>query len=326
MANISTKYLGFELKSPIIASSSDFTSNIESIIKLEKVGCGAIVLKSIFEEQILNEIDSLKMNNMFETYSSSEDYIAFYTKKHELDKYLQFIKDAKKNIEIPVIASIHCTTGGKWTEFIPQIENAGADALELNIFILPSEINFSAKDIENRYFSIIEDVKQKTKLPIALKMHHYFTNLAQISVEFSNKVDSLVLFNRFFNPDIDIKTEKINSAGSFSLPEDNYLIQRWIGILRKYISKNLSASGGIHNAETIIKNILAGADVVQVASVLYKNDFEIISKMNNELKAWMENKSYTQIDDFKGKLSYSNISNPNLYEKAQFMKYFSDYK
>jgi len=325
MANISTKYLGLELKSPVIASSSDFTSNIENIIELEKAGCGAIVLKSIFEEQILMEIDSLRMNNMFDSYSDNENYIAYYTKKHEVDSYLQLIKDAKKQIQIPVIASVHCSTNGKWTEFLPQIEKAGADAIEINAFILPSNPNTSADEIEKSYISIIEAVRKNTKLPIALKLHHYFTDIARIFKTFAQKVDSLVLFNRFFNPDIDIENFKINSGGSFSLPEDNYLIQRWIGIIRPLVNCNLAASGGIYNSETAIKNLLAGADVIQIASVLYKNGVETVTQINEELKLWMQKKSFTQIADFKGKMSQSNIPNSNLYERAQFMKYFSDF-
>jgi len=326
MTNISTKYLGFELKSPIIASSSDFTSNIESIIELEKAGCGAIVLKSIFEEQILMEIDSLRMNNMFNTYTDNENYIAYYTQKHELDKYLQLISDAKKQVSIPIIASVHCTTGGNWTEYLPKIQQAGADAVELNIFILPSNVLSSAAEIEEQYMTIINNVLQKTSLPLAIKIHHYFTNLANTLVELSKKVDSLVLFNRFFNPDIDIETERVKSGGSFSSPDDNFLIQRWVGILRPHTQKGIAASGGIHNAESMIKNILAGADAIQIATILYRKNISVITEMNQGLKNWMKAKKYDTIADFKGKLSYKNTPNPSLYERAQFMKYFSDFK
>jgi len=323
MADISTKYMGLTLKSPIIASSSDFTSNIDQIVKLANAGCGAIVLKSIFEEQIRMEIDSLQVNNMFNTYTDTENYISYYTKKHELDKHIQLIKEAKKQVDIPIIASIHCSTSEGWTEYVNVLEKAGADAIELNIFILPSDSTKSATDIEQVYFSILDNVRKQTGLPIALKMHHYFTDMAHIANKFADKVDSLVLFNRFFNPDIDIKEEKVKSAGSFSEPSDNYFIQRWLGILRPIISKSLSASGGIHDSEAVIKNLLAGADVVQIASVLYKNDISIIAEMNKDIAAWMEQKNYKTLDDFKSKLSYWKIGNAANYERAQFMKYFS---
>ncbi len=325
MADISTKYMGLNLKSPIIASSSDFTSNVENIVKLEKAGCGAVVLKSIFEEQILMEIDSFGMNNMFNSYSDAENYIGYYTKKNEVNKYLKLITDSKKQVEIPVISSVHCSTNGEWINYVQEIEKAGADAIELNVFILPSDINSTAQDIEKIYFSILDEVKQKTKLPVALKMHHYFTNLANLLVQFSKKVDSLVLFNRFFNPDIDIEKETIKSAGSYSLTEDNYLIQRWLGIIRPHVTCDLSASGGIHDSNAVIKSLLAGANVAQIATAFYQQGIDVAGKMNKELSDWMDKKNYGKIDDFRGKLSYTKIPNPNLYERAQFMKYFSDF-
>lgn len=324
MADISTKYLGLDLKSPIIASSSEFTSNVESIVKLEKAGFGAVVLKSIFEEQIMMQIDSMRMNNMFDSYSDAENYIGYYTKKNEVNKYLKLITESKKQVKIPVIASIHCSSKGEWTNYVQEIEKAGADAIELNVFILPSDINQSAKDIENIYFSIIYEVKQKTKLPIALKMHHYFTDLAHLAVQFSQKVNSLVLFNRFFNPDIDIDTETIKSGGSFSFPEDNFLVQRWLGIIKPHVKCDLSASGGIHDSNAVIKTLLAGANVAQIATALYKQGIDVAGKMNKELNDWMDKKNYAKIENFRGKLSYTKIPNPNLYERSQFMKYFSD--
>ena len=324
MIDITTKYMGIQLNSPLIASSSDFTSNLDSIVKLADAGCGAIVLKSIFEEQILMEIDSQRVNNMFDSYTDTENYISYYTRKHELDNYIRLIKDAKSQTKIPIIASIHCSTAEGWTEFTKTIELAGADGIEINVFILPSDVNKTAVDIEKTYFSIVENVKKHTNLPIAVKLHYYFTDMARFMKNISTQVDALVLFNRFFNPDIDIENEKVISAGSFSQPEDNYLIQRWVGILRPHIKSNIAANGGIHNGNALIKNILAGADVIQIASVLYKNGIDIISVMNNELISWMERKNYNKLSDFKGKLSYQKISNPSIYERAQFMKYYGD--
>ncbi len=324
--DISVSYLGLKLKSPIIASSSEFTNNIGSIVKLAEAGAGAVVLKSIFEEQILMEIDSLRTNNMFNSYDYTENYIAYYTKKHEADSYLNLIKEAKRETKIPVIASVHCTNDSEWVSYVKSIESAGADAIELNIFILPSNPDQTADEIRNRYFSIIRNVREHTKLPIAVKLHHYFTDLSGFMVELSKEVQSIVLFNRFFNPDINIENMKIESADIFSTKSDNYLVQRWVGLLHSKLQSDLSASGGVHDSADAIKSILAGADVVQIASVLYKKGHEAIAEMNTGIKTWMTQKGFSAISEFKGSLSYSKIPNPSLYERSQFMKYFSDFK
>lgn len=324
--NISTKYLGLTLKSPVIASSSEFTNKIESIVKLANAGVGAVVLKSIFEEQILMEIDSLRTNNMFNSYDYTENYIAYYTKKHETDSYLNLIKQAKQQTDIPIIASVHCTTDNEWMSYAKKIEEAGADALELNIFIIPSNPDQTADSIRSNYFAIVQSVRKHTNLPIAVKLHHYFTDLSAFMVELSKEVQSLVLFNRFFNPDINISTMKIESADIFSSKSDNYLIQRWVGLLHGKVQSDISASGGIKEADTVVKSLLAGADVVQIASALYEKGYDVVNEMNVGLKSWMAQKEFSTIQEFKGMLSSSKISNPSLYERAQFMKYFSDHK
>jgi dihydroorotate dehydrogenase (fumarate) len=323
MIDISTKYLGLKLNSPVIAGSSDFTSTVSGIVEISNAGAGAAVLKSVFEEQILMEIDSQRTNNMFNNYTDSENYISFYTRKHALESYLDLIRDAKKEAGIPIIASVHCSTNESWVSFVREIEKAGASAIELNIFILPSNIDETDQDIANRYFQIVESVRSNTTLPIALKVHHYFTGMTNFLVRLSEKCQSLVLFNRFFNPDINIDTLTIESGGSFSMAEENGLIQRWTGILRPHVNCDLAATTGIHNGSTVIKNLLAGADVVQIATALYQNGPEVISSMNRFIKEWMDIHHYTKIQEFIGKLSYGVIPNPALYERAQFMKYFS---
>jgi dihydroorotate dehydrogenase (fumarate) len=324
--NISTTYLGLSLKSPVIASSSDFTNSVAKIIELEKAGAGAIVLKSIFEEQILMEIDALRTNNMFDTYGYNEEYIAYYTKLHETNQYIQLIKEAKEATSIPIIASINCFSDSEWVSFAKNIEQAGADAIELNIFILPSNPNQSAVEIRDKYFAIVRNVRKNTTLPIAVKLHHYFTDMAAFMVDLSKEVDSLVLFNRFFNPDINTDTFNVESAGVFSNPSDHYLVQRWIGLLSGKVQSELSASGGIHDASGVIKSMLAGANVVQIASVLYQNGVDEITKMNQGLSDWMTQKGFSSISEFKGKSSAAKIVHSGLYERAQFMKYFSDFE
>ena len=323
MTDISAKYMGLTLSSPVIAGSSDYTSSAKSVVEMANAGAGAVVLKSVFEEQILMEIDAQRTNNMFNSYSDAENYVAFYTRQHEVRAYLDLIRDAKKEAGIPIIASIHCSTNDSWVDFAKEIEKAGADAIELNIFILPSHVNETDLMITDRYMDIIVSVKKNTRLPVALKVHHYFTGMANFMVNLSEQSNALVLFNRFFNPDIDIKTMTIGSGSNFSFPEENGLVLRWIGILRPHVKGDLAATTGIHDGAAVVKNLLAGANVVQIATALYKSGPEVITRMNDFLKDWMQMNNYQKIQDFRGKLSYADAKNPALYERAQFMKYFS---
>ncbi len=323
MTDLTAKYLGLTLSSPVIAGSSDFTSSASKVAEMAQAGAGAVVLKSVFEEQILMEIDSQRTNNMFDSYTGTENYVAFYTRQHQVQAYLDLIRDSKKQADIPVIASVHCSTNDSWVTFSKDIEKAGADAIEVNIFILPSNIADTAEMISNRYLAIVDEVRKNTSLPVALKVHHYFTGMANFMVQLSERSQGLVLFNRFFNPDINITTLAVESAGSFSSPEENGLVQRWTGILRPHVKGSLAATTGIHDGAAVVKNLLAGADVVQIATALYKSGPEIITAMNGFVKDWMQEHKYNNLQEFIGKLSYSGATNPALYERAQFMRYFS---
>ena len=323
MTDISAKYLGLTLSSPVIAGSSDFTSSAAKVAEMANAGAGAVVLKSVFEEQILMEIDAQRTNNMFNTYTDTENYVSFYTRQHEVQQYLDLINDSKKQVKIPVIASVHCSTNDSWVKFAKDIERAGADAIELNIFILPYNVNETDQDISRRYMEIVDAVRQNTNLPIALKVHHYFTGMANFLVKLSEKSQSLVLFNRFFNPDININTLSVESHGSFSNPQENGLVQRWTGILRPIVKGDLAATTGIHDGAGVVKNLLAGANVVQIATALYNAGPQVITDMNNFLHEWMLEYHFEHIQEFIGKLSYAGTSNPAIYERAQFMKYFS---
>jgi dihydroorotate dehydrogenase (fumarate) len=323
MTDLSVKYMGLTLSSPVVAGSSDFTSSPKHVVEMANAGAGAVVLKSIFEEQIMMEVDAQRTNNMFESYSDNENYISFYTRRHEIQSYLDLIRDAKKQAGIPIIASVHCSTNDGWVDFSKEMEKAGADAIELNIFILPSHVKETSLMITDRYMEIISSVKKSTRLPVALKVHHYFTNMANFLVELSGESQALVLFNRFFNPDIDINSMTLGSGSNFSFPEENGLVLRWIGILRPHVKGDLAATTGIHDGTAVVKNLLAGANVVQVATALYKSGPEAITRMNVFLNDWMKEKNFRNIQDFCGKLSYADVKNPALFERAQFMKYFS---
>jgi dihydroorotate dehydrogenase (fumarate) len=328
MANLTTQYLGINIPSPIIAGSSGLTGKIDSIRKIADEGAGAIVLKSLFEEQINMEIDAQAVNNMYGNYNDVENYVSFYTKKHNLDEYIKLIKDAKASTKIPVIASINCIAPGEWTNFTKEIEMAGADGIELNMFILPSNPQLTGFEIEKNYFEIIRKVSAVTHLPLSIKLSWYFSSLSRHMRELSkiDEVKSLVLFNRFYNPDINIENETVENGHIYSVPEENAMCLRWIGALYGKINADLAATTGIHNGEIAIKNLLAGAKAVQVASTLYKNGVESISGMNQQISEWMDRKGYEHVSDFVGKLSQQNINRPMIYERAQFMKYFSEHR
>ena len=325
MANLETTYLGLKLKNPIIVGSSELTSSIDKIIELEKNGAGAIVLKSLFEEQILMNIDAERVNNMYDTYTDSENYVSYFLKKHRVESYLKLIKEAKSKVQIPIIASINCISSDDWTSFAKEIETAGADALELNVFLLPSNIETKGSEIEKTYSEIILKVIQLVKIPVSIKISSYFSGFANFVNEISKSgIKGITLFNRFYSPDVDIETEKITSTHIYSNSDENANVLRWIGILSNKIDCDLAASTGIHTGNDVIKNILVGADATQIVSTIYKNGSSQIKIMLSEIEAWMDKKSYKTISDFKGKLSQSKTTKSMIFERAQFMKYFTD--
>ena len=326
MADISTKFAGLQLKSPIIIGASGITGTTRHFKEFEDNGAGAIVLKSIFEEEILFEYEQFMKEA--EKYGYDYEYLDYFDyklKQDNIDKYIKLISDAKKTVDIPIIASINCVSKQEWMYFTKRIEEAGADALELNIFILPSDLNKTCTEIEQTYFDIVEGVKQQVNIPVIVKMSYFFTNLGQMIVKLSEKADGLVLFNRFYNPDIDINTKKIVPASIFTRPEDIVIPLRWIAITSGRVKSSLAASTGVHDGEGLIKILLAGGDAVEIVSTIYKNGVGRIKQMLAKLTEYMTENEFYSIDQMKGLLSQKNVSNPAMYERVQFMRYFSDY-
>lgn len=326
MANLSTTYMGLELKNPIIAGSSQLTGKVEKIKKLADAGAGAIVLKSLFEEQIKMEVDAERVNNMYGTFSDVENYVSFYTRKHNIDEYLNLIKEAKSAVDIPVLASINCISPEEWLDFARKIEQAGADGLELNMFIMPNDPSFDSDAIEKIYFEVVNNIEQSIQIPVALKLSSYFSGLANTFIELSkSKIAGMVLFNRFYSPDVNIDKEELQVSHIFSKPEDVSNTLRWIGILANEVDCDLASSTGVHDGEAVIKNLLVGAKATQVVTAIYKNSPSYIQTMLSEIENWMNKKGYNSLDDFRGKLSQSNIKKPMMFERAQFMKYHSNF-
>lgn len=322
MAQLETTYLGLKLRNPIVVSSSGLTSDLEKIKTLEKNGAGAIVLKSLFEEQIQFEAKSLTQDS---DYPEARDYVKYYTRNNSVNDYLGLIKAAKKAVSIPVIASINAVSAEEWVNFAKDIEKAGADALEVNVFVMPTDKNASAESYEQVYFDLAKKLKTILTIPFAFKLGRYFSNLVGF-VERLNaaEVPGVVLFNRFYEPDFDIDRMEIKAAEVFSTPAEIRNTLRWVGIVSSKVERiDVAASTGVHDGAAAVKQLLAGAQVVQICSVLYKKGLGQVGKIVDELEQWMDDKGYDSVDEIRGKMSYAKIKSPHIYERAQFMKYFS---
>ncbi len=325
MISLETSYMGLKLKSPIIAGSSGLTQNIDNLIEIEKQGAGAVVLKSLFEEQIRNETkkNMMDFHNDY-PYPEAFDYISNFSKTSAVNEYIEIIHKAKEKLSIPIIASINCFTDTEWVEHAKRFQDAGADGIELNVFILPSDNTKTADEIEKTYLKIIEHVQKYVTIPLSLKIGEYFTSLAKTIVTFSwTGIKGIVLFNRSYSPDIDIDNFKVTSTNVFSQAEEVSHPLRWIALLSDKVHCDLSGSTGVHDGKAVVKLLLAGASAVQVCSVLYKKKFGVITEMNNFVSEWMQKHKFANISDFKGKMSYKNIDNPAVFERVQFMRYFA---
>ena len=336
--DLTTHYMGLKLDNPIIAGSSGLTGSVDKVKALADNGAGAVVLKSIFEEEIHYEYASF-MKEFKEVpgappyfehngQMSPIEYYDYLIREENLKKYIALIEGCKAAVDIPVIASINCFFHSvEWLAFARHIEQAGADALELNMFFPPTDFEHSAEEKEALYFSIVEKVTEAVKIPVALKISPYFTNLGQMIQRLSQSgVKSLVLFNRFFSPDIDIEKLEVKPSFIFSTPADLALPLRWIAIMANKVGCQLAASTGVHDAAAVAKLLLAGADAVQTVSSLYQNGPEHIKTLRQGLEAWMAGKRFRNLKDFKGKLSQAKSTDAAVYERAQFMRYFGGKK
>jgi dihydroorotate dehydrogenase (fumarate) len=325
MIDLKTTYMGLLLKNPIIAASSGLTNSIKDIKDIEANGAGAVVVKSLFEEEIIMETqDNLnKMHSSGFIYPETIDYFDFDAMEDPVANYLKLISDAKKEVKIPVIASVNCVTAEKWPEFAKRIQNAGADAIELNIFALPSDFNRSASENEKLYFDII----QKVTIPVGIKISPYNASLASFIKRLGETpIKSIVLFNRYYSPDFDINNFEFTSTNVFSSAAELALPLRWIAIMAERTNCDFAASTGVHDGNALVKVLLAGASAAQIASALYRNGFGHIGFMLKQLEEWMGEKNYKSISDFKGKMSQARTYDPAAFERVQFMKFFKDLK
>ena len=322
MQKLSTDYLGLKLSSPLIVGSSNLTSSVDKLKKAEDFGAGAVVLKSLFEEQITHYAGKL---SDYSTYPEAEDSIAYYTRSKSVEEYLTLVSSAKQSLGIPVIPSINCVTSEEWTNFAKEIVNAGADALEINVFFLPNDKNMSSAEAEKLYFDLIIKLKKTVKIPLVIKIGPRFSNILYIIDQFYKRgVNGVVLFNRFYEPDIDVKNLSIVPAPVFSVEAERRYVLRWVAMASALdIKIDISASTGVRRGEDVIRYLLAGADTVQVCSVLYEKGISYLKEITNEMSDWMTENNFKSINEFRGKLNYQNIEHQSIFERSQFIKYFS---
>lgn len=314
--SLSTKFVGLELKNPLIVSSSSLTMSLDTIKKCEESGAGAVVLKSIFEEQFIDKQKTSKIDH---------DYIKnLYQQKTliDLEDYLSLIKEAKKNVDIPVIASLNCISNNpNYSDYLKQIEKAGADALEVNIAIMPKNFKQTPYEIETHLFKIIYEVNQSIKIPVIAKIGPFYTSIPRIAKGLKiNGASAIVLFNRFYQPEIDTDDMRFCSKNRYSSPDDLNIALRWISILYNEIDAELVGATGVHDGLSAVKLLLAGATVIEFSSVLYLKGIDYVQTVIDGLRDWMKNNKYNSIDDFRGLLSQKNTKYPEFFERYEYLQ------
>lgn len=319
--DLSTTYMGLRLKNPLIVSSSRITSTIEDIKKCADYGAGAIVLKSLFEEQFLaNPNRLMDQDSKYFWYPEAIEFISQHSKDYGIKGYLNLIKDSKQQTNIPIIASVNCVTPHEWPRYCKELVDAGADGIELNVFIVPKDEKITSTEIEDLYVKIVEEVRKNVNVPIAIKIGPFFSNGFNITNRLCNAgVNGIVVFNRFYRPDIDTDSEEITRPNYLSCPQEMGQPLRWASLFASRVKCDIAGNTGIHDGNGMIKMLLAGVSAVQVCSTLYINGLGYIDTMISDLQKWMAAKGYEKIDDFKGKLTkrHENIA---AFERVQFLK------
>jgi len=322
MTDLKTTYMGIPLETPIIVAASSISSYTDRIEMAEKAGAGALVIRSLFEEQIM--MDALKMEDDLsvgsEIYAEALSY--FPEIKHgNADEHLMWVEKARKAVKMPLIASLNAVTPGAWTEYAQQLEGTGVDGLELNVYAVATNPARTAEEIENELYEIVEAVRAQVSIPISIKLSPFYTSPLNVIHELDKRaVNAVVLFNRFLQPDIDPKTEILKNEMVLSSPEEMKVPLRHIALLYKRISSDLAITSGVHSGLDAAKALLAGATVVQTASALIKNGIPYLSTMLRELEAWMEERGYENLEAFRGKLSQLEADDPFTFERAQYVK------
>jgi dihydroorotate dehydrogenase (fumarate) len=327
--DLSTTYLGLKLRTPLVPSASPLSEEIDNLKLMEDAGASAVVLYSVFEEQLRR--DRLELAHHLDHGTESfPEALTYFPEPEEFtlgpEEYLKHISAAKKAVRMPIIASLNGSSAGGWTEYAKLIEEAGADAIELNIYYIPADPNLGADEVENTYIDILKAVKDVVKIPVAVKLSPFFSSFANMAHRLDGSgANGLVLFNRFYQPDINLETLEINPNILLSTPMAMRVPLRWIAILHGHIKASLAATSGIHRATDALKMLMAGADVTMLCSVLIRHGIKQISVIEQEMARWMEEHEYESVEQLKGSLSQKNCEDPSAFERAQYMRAISSY-
>ncbi len=329
MPDLSTKYLGLNLKNPVVVSPSPLTEQIGNILRMEDAGAAAVVLHSLFEEQIL--IESLQLNEALsagtESFAESLSYFPDMTRYNlGTEGYLEIIRKAKQAVNIPIIASLNGVSTGGWIQYAKQMEEAGADALELNIFFVANDPKLTAEQVEEMYVSLVSHVKASVRIPVAVKLAPYFSSMANMAKKLDQAgADALVLFNRFYQPDFDLETLDVKPTLALSTPGELFLRLHWVATLYGQIKADMAITGGVHTAQDVLKSMMAGARVAMVTSAILKHGIEHIETILADLRRWMEEHEYESIAQMQGSMSRQNVADPSAFSRANYMKILGSY-
>jgi dihydroorotate dehydrogenase (fumarate) len=328
--DLTTRYLGLNLRTPLVPSASPLSDELDNIKRMEDAGASAVVLHSLFEEQVKSELEAIESHMMFGTDSFPES-LSFFPKPTDFvtgpEEYLGQIRKAKETVRIPVIASLNGTAIGGWVDYAKKIQQAGADALELNVYSIPTEMDRTPMEVEQNYIDIAKAVKTVVGIPVAMKLSPFFSNMANMAKRLDQTgINGLVLFNRFYQPDIDLESLEVQTNIHLSSAHEMRLPLRWIAILYGRVKADLAATSGIHSAQDILKMLMVGADVTFLCSVLLKRGFGVIREMENEMCEWLSAHDYQSVRQLQGSMSQKYCADPAAFERAQYMRAILNYR
>lgn len=330
MVDLSTTYMGMQLKHPIIASASPLSEQPGNIKRMEDAGASAVVMFSLFEEQIKQEAAALEhfMSVGTESYAEALSYFPSSEEFHAgPDRYLEILYQASQSVDIPIIASLNGITNEGWIEYAKKMEEAGAKGIELNIYYIPGDLNVSGREVEQRYLDITRAVKASVSIPVALKLSAYFSSLGYMAKQFDDAgADGLVLFNRFYQPDFDIETMEVEPSLNLSSRNQIRIRLLWIALLHGRIKASIAASTGVHTHVEVIKYLMAGADAVMTTSAVLRNGIGYLTTLFDGLHGWMQERGYESVGQMKGSMSQKNVADPTAFERANYIKILERYK
>jgi dihydroorotate dehydrogenase (fumarate) len=347
MTDLSTTYMGLSLENPVVVSSSGLTGSLKGVKKCAETGAGAVVLKSLFEEQIAADIGTLSRYAEYARHGEAADYLEEYGMDLGPRDYLKLVEEAKEAVDVPVIPSLNCVSEKRWGDYARQLEGAGADAIELNVSYMPTHAREDGAAVEELYYRILHEVKSRVNIPVAMKLGPWFSSFASLADRLTRDMaeappftvgwfgpnttpgkvvwegaDALVLFNRFLQLDIDVEKIELAPANPYSTSEEIHTGLRWISLLSGHVDCDLAANTGIHTGKDVVKQLLAGAAVVQICSTLYVNGLGHVTRILEDIRAWMKAQGFATLSDFRGRLSQARSEHPENYERLQYIRLF----